>query len=255
MNEMQRLEDVVEIFSKMIIEQKAKIQNESDLDYPFFDHMLDSFGSDNNDKFSSIKSTIAALRVVNCFAYIYDTIINKLVFGEISNEECTEKCKNLLDIFKITSGKNEAYLKIKIYQRKVKEAEEEIKKQNNFNIVKNTIKKQNKEYVYFIQNDLTKHIKIGYSSNIKQRFNNIETASGSSMTLLLLIEGNRRDERNFHLMFDMYRVKGEWFHPNEEIESFLKKTVSINKEDHDLILEINKEIKKHEKVDFISKPR
>lgn len=255
MNEMQRLEDVVEIFNKMIIEQKAKIQNESDLEYPFIDHMFDSFGNDNNDKFASIKSTIAALRVVDYFAYIYETIINKLVFREISNEECTEKCKNLLDIFKITSGKNEAYLKIKIYQRRIKAAEEEIKKQNDFNIVKNIIKKENKEYVYFIQNDLTKHIKIGYSSNVKQRFNTIETASGSSMTLLLLIEGNRRDERNFHLMFDLHRAKGEWFYPNEEIESFLKKTVSINKDDHDLILEINKKIKKHENVDFTSKPR
>lgn len=77
--------------------------------------------------------------------------------------------------------------------------------------------------VYFIQNTDTKHIKIGYSDNVKKRFSQLQTTSPQELTILTMCEGGIELEKELHNKFNDYYVRGEWFNPSEELISYINK--------------------------------
>src|SRR5262249_25951519 len=63
----------------------------------------------------------------------------------------------------------------------------------------------------FIQNTVTKAIKIGYSKNPKKRLDSLQTATPDKLVLLGAIQGGLEHETAFHERFARFAVQGEWF--------------------------------------------
>lgn len=65
--------------------------------------------------------------------------------------------------------------------------------------------------IYFIQNAITKEVKIGYSKNPEKRLSHLQTASPHKLTLLGAIPGEPEDEAALHTKYASYAIRGEWF--------------------------------------------
>ena len=73
--------------------------------------------------------------------------------------------------------------------------------------------------VYFLY--CAGYIKIGYTTDIKQRLADFHTHSPLPPTLLLTIRGWPEDEERYHQEFAEDRVRREWFHLSLELREFL----------------------------------
>ena len=71
--------------------------------------------------------------------------------------------------------------------------------------------------IYFIQNTETKHIKIGYSNNVRKRLSEIQTTSPYELAILTICEGGIEVEKELHDKFNKSYIRGEWFSPSEEL--------------------------------------
>lgn len=65
--------------------------------------------------------------------------------------------------------------------------------------------------VYFIKDEATGFVKIGYSNNPQKRLKSLQTSSANKLTLIEAIEGNKKLEETLHTTFAEHRVRGEWF--------------------------------------------
>jgi hypothetical protein len=74
-------------------------------------------------------------------------------------------------------------------------------------------------FIYFIV--CGDYIKIGYSDNPEKRLVQMQTGSPIDMSLALKIEGTRATEQEMHSRFSRLRVRGEWFHFDEELRDFV----------------------------------
>jgi hypothetical protein len=87
------------------------------------------------------------------------------------------------------------------------------------------IKKQqpkHKSVIYFVQGQTTKLIKIGISTNFKERIESIKTLSAEQVITLGLMWGNRTIEQLLHMRFKQSHEHGEWFRPTEDILQYIK---------------------------------
>jgi hypothetical protein len=84
------------------------------------------------------------------------------------------------------------------------------------NMINDMLKTQER-YVYFIENELNKEIKIGVTSNIENRLKQISIMVNAPVTLLKYIDGNEQTEKELHNKFSKYRLHGEWFKPDKEL--------------------------------------
>lgn len=78
--------------------------------------------------------------------------------------------------------------------------------------------------VYFVE--LNGHIKIGTTTNMKQRLATLNTGGPTPVRLLATIEGNREMEQRLHKRFAHLRVNGEWFEHRDELASFIARVVA-----------------------------
>lgn len=75
--------------------------------------------------------------------------------------------------------------------------------------------------IYFIQNTETKHIKIGYSDNVRSRLSDLQISSPYELAILTICEGGIEVEKELHDKFNGHYVRGEWFNPSEELISYI----------------------------------
>lgn len=76
--------------------------------------------------------------------------------------------------------------------------------------------------VYFIQQGDGGLIKIGTSTDVKQRLSVLQTSSGEPLHLLATMPGGKTKESEIHGIFADYRRLGEWFYPAKELLDFIK---------------------------------
>jgi Meiotically up-regulated gene 113 len=80
--------------------------------------------------------------------------------------------------------------------------------------------------IYFIQNERTRLIKIGFSGDVYGRMRALQNETPDHLDLLAITNGDREEEIRFHKQFAVDRVTGEWFRPSDQllaiIESFPK---------------------------------
>lgn len=70
--------------------------------------------------------------------------------------------------------------------------------------------------VYFIA-DEDGYVKIGTARNVNSRLASLQTASRQKLIVLGFTPGNHEDERRYHEMFAVDRVRGEWFRPSVKL--------------------------------------
>lgn len=73
--------------------------------------------------------------------------------------------------------------------------------------------------VYFVRDESTGHIKVGYTERLRERLVGLKVESGSPVTLLAWTSGPRRAwrelERRFLALVGPTRIRGEWFLPSD----------------------------------------
>jgi len=81
--------------------------------------------------------------------------------------------------------------------------------------------------LYFIFNPQLNLVKIGISSNVSQRLNNLTNSVGVDLKLILFYAGFGHTEQALHYHFKKLRAKGEWFHFTGELVKFVEEQVKL----------------------------
>ena len=76
--------------------------------------------------------------------------------------------------------------------------------------------------IYFIQEELTRNIKIGYSSDEISRKLNLQTSNSSHLKILTAIPGDKATESKLHQEYIDLNIHGEWFNPGERLLKDIK---------------------------------
>lgn len=71
-------------------------------------------------------------------------------------------------------------------------------------------------FIYFIQAK-SGPIKIGYTKNPKTRFDQLVVGHYEDLILRGVLPGTLADEKNLHKSIARSKIRGEWFHPTEEV--------------------------------------
>lgn len=67
-----------------------------------------------------------------------------------------------------------------------------------------------RQFVYFIGTE-DGPVKIGLTTNVRQRLESLQTASPIKLELLAYCDGDRWLEQRYHDFFAPHRLQGEWF--------------------------------------------
>jgi hypothetical protein len=65
--------------------------------------------------------------------------------------------------------------------------------------------------IYFIQDTVTRAIKIGYSTNPQKRLKNLQNSNQNKLVLLHAMHGELEHEAELLQRFDQFKMEGEWF--------------------------------------------
>jgi len=73
--------------------------------------------------------------------------------------------------------------------------------------------------VYFIQAGEDGPIKIGFtrSKSVEKRLSDLQHGNAETLVVLASIEGSLIDEKNLHIKFSQFHIRGEWFEPSYEL--------------------------------------
>ena len=80
-------------------------------------------------------------------------------------------------------------------------------------------------YVYFAQMHRVGPIKIGFARNVKKRIGHLQTHSPFEIVLIHKTPSTVKEEKQVHEKFSKWRIRGEWFHPSDEIFDYIKMCV------------------------------
>lgn len=80
----------------------------------------------------------------------------------------------------------------------------------------------NHVFVYFAQLGATGPIKIGFSWMVESRIRQFDRFMPEPVNLICVIRGNSRLEALLHNEFKEYRMRGEWFSPDNRLCDFVK---------------------------------
>ena len=69
--------------------------------------------------------------------------------------------------------------------------------------------------VYMLQAETSRHVKIGKTDVLGNRFRSLQGACWEPLTLIRLLEGGFREEGALHLRFQGLRIRAEWFRFDE----------------------------------------
>ena len=104
-------------------------------------------------------------------------------------------------------------------------------------------------FVYFIKEQETGHIKIGFSEKHPQgRLKDFQTGNSNKLILLGYIEGTYQDEFNLHQEFSEERIRkdNEWFKSSprliERIKKLLEKSLENKKSGIEVLNQENEDI-------------
>jgi hypothetical protein len=89
--------------------------------------------------------------------------------------------------------------------------------------------------VYFVRGVRSGLIKIGFTTNLKNRLSGLRTGAGE-IELLATIPGDRLIERAMHHRFSALRQFGEWFSPEVEIMEYISAVNRHSEKECDLLL-------------------
>lgn len=85
--------------------------------------------------------------------------------------------------------------------------------------------------IYFIQASKSKLIKIGCTSNVRQRVWDLRRSFPEDINILKITKGSFKDETEIHKKFKSLNEYNEWFHPDKDLLDFIEKLEGIPYDD------------------------
>ena len=76
--------------------------------------------------------------------------------------------------------------------------------------------------IYFIQDTVTKAVKIGHGVNPEKRLEQCQVGNANALTMIGVLEGGRPEERLLHQRFASHRMRGEWFRGDDKLLSAIR---------------------------------
>ena len=76
-------------------------------------------------------------------------------------------------------------------------------------------------FIYFVQCQMTKMVKIGYARDPLARLSSMQTGSPTPLKMLTIIPGDRFKEKQMHARFKNCYSHGEWFSPSPELMAYI----------------------------------
>ena len=83
------------------------------------------------------------------------------------------------------------------------------------------------ERVYFIQCGEGGPVKIGVSTSISQRLEDLQVANPVGLILRGAVPGSRMLESYYHKLFAAQRIRGEWFHSCDTMEIVMRTAAQV----------------------------
>lgn len=87
--------------------------------------------------------------------------------------------------------------------------------------------------VYFIQMEVSRHIKIGIALDVRARLDGLRTGNPERLTILATVltsaERAKRLERTLHKALSQHRLAGEWFRADAWLDRLLEATRRDNR--------------------------
>lgn len=80
-------------------------------------------------------------------------------------------------------------------------------------------------FVYFVQRGKRGPIKIGNARNPAARITSLQTACAEALILLGSVPGSIEKERGIHRDLAADRLGGEWFKPNRNVRSYIRRAL------------------------------
>ena len=80
-------------------------------------------------------------------------------------------------------------------------------------------------YLYFIEK-ADGPIKIGYTTNPRQRLSNLQVSTPDNLSLFALVRGTEEDEKKVHNDLSDFNVGGEWFERCPLVHSYIEQLLS-----------------------------
>lgn len=102
--------------------------------------------------------------------------------------------------------------------------------------------------IYFIRDDATQLIKIGFTAGeVENRLRSLQTGCPGKLVVILQIDGSEQDETAWHQRFADARERGEWFRPISELLLAIMelKVAQLEGENADLLAELQEEREQH----------
>src|SRR5947209_6314715 len=81
--------------------------------------------------------------------------------------------------------------------------------------------------IYFIQDTVTRAIKIGYSTNPQKRLKTLQNSNQNKLVLLYAMHGEYEQESELHRRFEKYKMGQEWF--KGEIASAVSQIIAADR--------------------------
>jgi len=78
------------------------------------------------------------------------------------------------------------------------------------------------EVVYFIRNERTQAVKIGFASDLRSRFSAIKTSASDPVVIAAAIPGGAGTEKRLHDHFKELATQGEWFRDDPSLSSAIE---------------------------------
>ena len=76
--------------------------------------------------------------------------------------------------------------------------------------------------IYFVQQGTEGPIKVGYTEqSIQVRLAGLQVGNPCELYVIKIIDGTRVDEANIQNLFRDCRIRGEWFTPTNDLNSFM----------------------------------
>lgn len=93
--------------------------------------------------------------------------------------------------------------------------------------------------IYFIKGH-DKYIKIGFTTDIKNRLSTLQTSSPTKLTVIKLTKGTIRQEKELHKRFSNLRTNGEWFELSNDLLTYIASLKDVKLNINNKIIELPK---------------
>lgn len=75
--------------------------------------------------------------------------------------------------------------------------------------------------VYFVREATAGNIKIGVTTNFRQRMADLRQQNTAELEPIGFVNGDAATEGQLHQIFNSSRISGEWFHPTAELMAYI----------------------------------